>query len=176
MKCFVEDWNSSYLPVPNIVKRRLSLFTKEEQRKINEAKRMRGLLDLSAMMATQLGLPNAEPSVLAAMRWLPTQLTRPFSVELLLPVLLLALLRRRRTRRDLAMIPLLMRISRRFSREWILPSRPRLLSHLRRRERRRSNRAINNLLRRRTLRAEVLLLPAPLLKLARLSDHLLTWP
>ena len=63
MKRFAEDWNSSYLPVPNIVKRRLSLFTMEEQRKINETKRMRELPDLSAMMATQLGLPNAEPSI-----------------------------------------------------------------------------------------------------------------
>ena len=60
---FAEDWNSSYLPSANKVKRRISLFTKEEQRRINEARKMRGLPDLSAMMATQLGLPSAEPSV-----------------------------------------------------------------------------------------------------------------
>ena len=60
---FAEDWNSSYLPSANKVKRRISLFTKEEQKRINEASKMRGLPDLSAMMATQLGLPSDEPSV-----------------------------------------------------------------------------------------------------------------
>ncbi|XP_013632653.1 PREDICTED: uncharacterized protein LOC106338164 [Brassica oleracea var. oleracea] len=58
-----QDWNSSYLPSANKVKRRISLFTKEEQKRINEASKMRGLPDLSAMMATQLSLPSDEPSV-----------------------------------------------------------------------------------------------------------------
>ena len=57
---FAEDWNSSYLPSANKTKRRILLFTKEEQKKINEARKMRGLPDLSAMMAAQLGLPSAE--------------------------------------------------------------------------------------------------------------------
>jgi len=60
---FAEDWNSSYLPTDNKVKRRISLFTKEEHKRINEARKMRGLLDLSAMMAAQLGLPSAEPLI-----------------------------------------------------------------------------------------------------------------
>ncbi|XP_013679996.1 meiosis-specific protein ASY2-like [Brassica napus] len=58
-----KDWNSSYLPSANKTKRRILLFTKEEQKKINEARKMRGLTDLSAMMAAQLGLPSAEPSI-----------------------------------------------------------------------------------------------------------------
>ncbi|XP_048599728.1 meiosis-specific protein ASY2-like [Brassica napus] len=62
-RCSRKDWNSSYLPTANKVKRRISLFTKEEHKRINEARKMRGLPDLSAMMATQLGLPSAEPSV-----------------------------------------------------------------------------------------------------------------
>ena len=53
---------SCYLPAANTVKRRISLFTKEEQKRINEARRMKGLPDLSAMMAAQLGLPSVEPS------------------------------------------------------------------------------------------------------------------
>ena len=60
---FAEDWNSSYLPSANKTKRRILLFTKEEQKKINEARKMRGLPDLSAMMAAQLGLPSAEPLI-----------------------------------------------------------------------------------------------------------------
>ena len=60
---FAEDWNSSYLPSANKTKRRILLFTKEEQKKINEAREMRGLPDLSAMMAAQLGLSSAEPLI-----------------------------------------------------------------------------------------------------------------
>ena len=60
---FAEDWNSSYLPSANKTKRRISLFTKEEQKKIKEARKMRGLPDLSAMMVAQLGLPSAEPLI-----------------------------------------------------------------------------------------------------------------
>ena len=52
----------SYLPAANTVKRRISLFTREEQKKIAEARRMRGLPDLSAMMASLLGLPRVGPS------------------------------------------------------------------------------------------------------------------
>ena len=59
---FSGDWNSSYLPAVNIVKRRISLFTREEQKRINETRKLKGLPDLSAMMATQLGLPGVEPS------------------------------------------------------------------------------------------------------------------
>ncbi|XP_013594593.1 PREDICTED: uncharacterized protein At3g60930, chloroplastic-like [Brassica oleracea var. oleracea] len=57
------DWDSSYLPSVNKTKRRISLFTGEEQKKINAARKMRGLLDLRAMMAGELGLSCAEPLV-----------------------------------------------------------------------------------------------------------------
>ncbi|XP_013639596.1 PREDICTED: uncharacterized protein LOC106344840 [Brassica oleracea var. oleracea] len=57
------DWDSSYIPSVNKTKRRISLFTVEEQKKINAARKMRGLPDLSAMMAAEHGLSNAEPSV-----------------------------------------------------------------------------------------------------------------
>jgi len=60
---FAGDWDSSYLPSVNKTKRRISLFTGEEQKKINAARKMRGLPDLSAMMAAELGLSNAKPSV-----------------------------------------------------------------------------------------------------------------
>ncbi|KAF8099063.1 hypothetical protein N665_0252s0002 [Sinapis alba] len=56
------DWNSLYLPVINTVKRRISLFTRDEQRAINASRGMKGLPDLSAMMASQLGLPRPEPA------------------------------------------------------------------------------------------------------------------
>ncbi|KAF8082024.1 hypothetical protein N665_0852s0003 [Sinapis alba] len=56
------DWSSIYLPATNTVKRRISLFTKEEQREINASRGMKGLPDLSAMMASQLGLPRPEPT------------------------------------------------------------------------------------------------------------------
>ncbi|KAF8050723.1 hypothetical protein N665_1896s0004 [Sinapis alba] len=55
------DWNSLYLPEINTVKRRISLFTRDEHRAINASRGMKGLPDLSAMMASQLGLPRPEP-------------------------------------------------------------------------------------------------------------------
>ncbi|XP_048613340.1 meiosis-specific protein ASY2-like [Brassica napus] len=61
-----QDWNSSYLPAVNTVKRRISLFTKEEQKRINEARRMKGLSDLSVMMAAQLVEPSGAPDEVAA--------------------------------------------------------------------------------------------------------------
>ena len=63
---FAEDWNSSYLPSANKVKRRISLFTKEEQKRIKEARRMKGLPDLSVMMAAQLVEPSGAPEEVAA--------------------------------------------------------------------------------------------------------------
>ena len=60
---FAGDWDSSYLPSVNKTKRRISLFTGEEQKKINAARKMGGLPDLSAMMAGELGLSHAEPLV-----------------------------------------------------------------------------------------------------------------
>ncbi|KAF8075604.1 hypothetical protein N665_1078s0003 [Sinapis alba] len=45
----------------NTVKRRISLFTRDEQRAINASRGMKGFPDLSAMMASQLGLPRPEP-------------------------------------------------------------------------------------------------------------------
>ena len=60
---FAGDWDSSLLPSANKTKRRISLFSNEEQKRIKAARRMRGLPDLSAIMATELGFPNVEPSV-----------------------------------------------------------------------------------------------------------------
>ncbi|KAG2288798.1 hypothetical protein Bca52824_048402 [Brassica carinata] len=60
---FAGDWDSSYLPSVNKTKRCISLFTGEEQEKINAARKMKGLPDLSAMMAGELGLSHAEPLV-----------------------------------------------------------------------------------------------------------------
>lgn len=60
---FAGDWDSSYLPSVNKTKRRILLFTVEEQKKINAARKMRGLPDLSTMMAGELGLSRAEPLV-----------------------------------------------------------------------------------------------------------------
>ncbi|XP_013607697.1 PREDICTED: uncharacterized protein LOC106314364 [Brassica oleracea var. oleracea] len=57
------EWDSSYLPSVNKTKRRISLFTGEEQKKINAARKMTGLPYLSAMMAGELGLSHAEPLV-----------------------------------------------------------------------------------------------------------------
>ncbi|XP_013617387.1 PREDICTED: uncharacterized protein LOC106323884 [Brassica oleracea var. oleracea] len=55
-----QDWISSYSRSSNKTKRRISLFTKEEQKRINEARKMRGLPDLSAMMMVELNLPSVE--------------------------------------------------------------------------------------------------------------------
>ncbi|KAF8085945.1 hypothetical protein N665_0641s0002 [Sinapis alba] len=55
------DWNSIYLPATNTIKRRISLFTRDEQREINVSRGMKGLPDLSVMMASQLGLTRSEP-------------------------------------------------------------------------------------------------------------------
>ncbi|XP_048599761.1 meiosis-specific protein ASY2-like [Brassica napus] len=55
-----KDWNSSYPLSANKTKRRISLFTKEEQKRINEARKMRGLPDLSAIMTVELNLPSVE--------------------------------------------------------------------------------------------------------------------
>ncbi|KAF8047261.1 hypothetical protein N665_3124s0001 [Sinapis alba] len=55
------DWNSIYLPATNTVKRRISLFTRDEQREINVFRGMKGLPDLGVMIALQLGLPRPEP-------------------------------------------------------------------------------------------------------------------
>ncbi|KAG2270467.1 hypothetical protein Bca52824_065022 [Brassica carinata] len=55
-----KDWNSSYPLSADKTKRRISLFTKEEQKRINEARKMRGLPDLSAMMTVELNLPSLE--------------------------------------------------------------------------------------------------------------------
>ena len=169
---FAGDWNSSYLSAANTVKRRISLFTKEGQKRINEARRMRGLADLSAMMATQLGLPSVEPS--GPSSEVVVTDTIDASVRLLRPTPPPLPLRRRRARRDLATILLLARISRLFPRVLVLPTRLKLLNRPRRREKR-SSRAIDNIFRRRTLRPEVLRLLVPLFKLARLSSHLSIW-
>ncbi|KAF8102777.1 hypothetical protein N665_0195s0014 [Sinapis alba] len=59
-KLFIGDWSSIYLPATNTVKRRISIFTRDEQREINASRGMKGLPDLSAMMASQLGLSRPE--------------------------------------------------------------------------------------------------------------------
>ncbi|KAG2282675.1 hypothetical protein Bca52824_053895 [Brassica carinata] len=51
---------SNYPLSANKTKRRISLFTKEEQKKINEERKMRGLPDLSAMMMVKINLPSVE--------------------------------------------------------------------------------------------------------------------
>ncbi|KAF8088105.1 hypothetical protein N665_0553s0006 [Sinapis alba] len=48
------DWNSIYLPAANTVKRRISLFTRDEQREINASRGMKGLPDLSAMIEARV--------------------------------------------------------------------------------------------------------------------------
>lgn len=58
---FVGDWDSSLLPSVNKSKRRISLFSREEQERINASRRMKGLPDLSAVMAMELGLTPTEP-------------------------------------------------------------------------------------------------------------------
>ncbi|KAF8107324.1 hypothetical protein N665_0123s0015 [Sinapis alba] len=55
------DWSSIYIPAPNTLKRRISLFTRDKQREIKASRGMRGLPDLSAMMASKLGLSRPEP-------------------------------------------------------------------------------------------------------------------
>ncbi|KAF8107759.1 hypothetical protein N665_0117s0030 [Sinapis alba] len=55
------DWKYLYLLETNTVKRRILLFTRDEQRAINASRGMKGLPNLSAMMASQLGLPRPEP-------------------------------------------------------------------------------------------------------------------
>ncbi|KAF8085061.1 hypothetical protein N665_0683s0003 [Sinapis alba] len=57
----MRDWSSIYIPALNTVKRRISLFTRDEQREINVSRGIRGLPDLSAMMASQLGMSRPEP-------------------------------------------------------------------------------------------------------------------
>ncbi|KAG2255553.1 hypothetical protein Bca52824_074847 [Brassica carinata] len=95
-----KDWNSSYPLSANKTKRRISLFTKEVQKKINEARKMRGLPDLSAMMTVELicRVPNY---LRLPTRWrLPAPPTRDLIMKIPWPVPLLELLRRKKGRRD----------------------------------------------------------------------------
>ena len=132
---FAGYWDSSYLPSVNKTKRRISLFTGEEQKKINATRKMRGLPELSAMMAGELVLSRAEPLVP------PSELviddvnlasSAIASPHLLLPLLL----RRKRARKEPMTSRMSMMIARLCMREAIVR---RVQSRQRRRERRRSD-------------------------------------
>ncbi|KAF8116951.1 hypothetical protein N665_0013s0010 [Sinapis alba] len=144
------DWNSIYLPETNIVKRRISLFTRDEQRAINASRGMKGLPDLSTMMASQLGLPRPEPvNPLSEVSVIKTPETMTPARQDLPPVFIAASAKKKAVRKDPTTILLSARLARYPQKGLMLPA-GRIRPNRLRRERRRGSRTTGPLLQEKT--------------------------